>query len=173
MWQADILSSPSLPVFRQRLKTFLFRQSFPNTVLWLYCAFVDYAGLSSLHFFNHDWWKALFVTDHVSEKGMKSFVSACLLSLLHLNRLPCLTMMISCLCTDHDHCSPGIKIEIIGQVHWLELLIARMLTQRFSRLRAVIFEQYRKRVRLSAVPLSGNDLGQVVHTHTCFCHQAA
>jgi len=34
--------SRSLPVFRQRLKTFLFRLSFPNIVLWLYCAFVDF-----------------------------------------------------------------------------------------------------------------------------------
>jgi len=32
---ADIQSSPSLPVFRQSLKTFVFRQSFPNTVLRL------------------------------------------------------------------------------------------------------------------------------------------
>ena len=32
---SDSQSSPSLPVFRQRLKTFLFRQSFPNIVLWL------------------------------------------------------------------------------------------------------------------------------------------
>ena len=31
--QTDIQSSPSLPVFRQRLKTFLFRQSFPDIVL--------------------------------------------------------------------------------------------------------------------------------------------
>ena len=30
---SDIQSSPSLPIFRQRLKTFLFRQSFPNIVL--------------------------------------------------------------------------------------------------------------------------------------------
>ena len=30
---SDIQSAPSLPVFRQRLKTFLFRQSFPNIVL--------------------------------------------------------------------------------------------------------------------------------------------
>ena len=30
---SDIQSSPSLPVFRRRLQTFLFRQSFPNTVL--------------------------------------------------------------------------------------------------------------------------------------------
>ena len=29
---SDIQSSPSLPVFRQRLKTFLFRQCFPNIV---------------------------------------------------------------------------------------------------------------------------------------------
>ena len=34
---SDFQSFPSLPVFRQRLKTFLFRQSFPNIVLWLYC----------------------------------------------------------------------------------------------------------------------------------------
>jgi len=32
---SDSQSSPSLPVFRQRLKTFLFRQSFRNIVLWL------------------------------------------------------------------------------------------------------------------------------------------
>jgi len=30
---SGIQSSPSLPVFRQRLKTFLFRQFFPNIVL--------------------------------------------------------------------------------------------------------------------------------------------
>ena len=30
---SDIQSSPSLPVFRQRLKTFRFRQSFSNIVL--------------------------------------------------------------------------------------------------------------------------------------------
>ena len=36
----DIQSSPSLPVFRQRLKTFLFRQSFPDIVLWRYYASV-------------------------------------------------------------------------------------------------------------------------------------
>jgi len=30
---SDIRSSPSLPIFRQRLKTFLFRQSFPDVVL--------------------------------------------------------------------------------------------------------------------------------------------
>ena len=30
---SDIHSSPSLPVFRQRLKTFVFRQSFHNIVL--------------------------------------------------------------------------------------------------------------------------------------------
>jgi len=29
---SDVQSSPSLPVFRQRLKTFLFRQCFPNIV---------------------------------------------------------------------------------------------------------------------------------------------
>ena len=39
---SDIQSSPSLPVFRQRRKTFFFRQSFPNIVRWLYCAFVDF-----------------------------------------------------------------------------------------------------------------------------------
>jgi len=38
----SLQSSPSMPVFRQRLKTFLVRQSFPNIVLWLYCAFVDF-----------------------------------------------------------------------------------------------------------------------------------
>ena len=38
----DIQSSPSLPVFRQRLKTFLFRQSFPDFALWLYDASVDF-----------------------------------------------------------------------------------------------------------------------------------
>ena len=31
---SDIQSSPSLAVFRQRLKTFLFRQSFPSIILW-------------------------------------------------------------------------------------------------------------------------------------------
>ena len=30
----DIPSSPSSPVFRQRLKTFLFRKSFPGILLW-------------------------------------------------------------------------------------------------------------------------------------------
>jgi len=30
---SDIQSSPSLPVFRHRLKTFIFRQSFPDIVL--------------------------------------------------------------------------------------------------------------------------------------------
>jgi len=39
---SDIQSSSSLHVFRQRLKTSLFRQSFPNIVLWLYCASVDF-----------------------------------------------------------------------------------------------------------------------------------
>ena len=39
---SDIQSSPFLPIFCQRLQTFLFRQSFPNIVLWLYCAFVDF-----------------------------------------------------------------------------------------------------------------------------------
>jgi len=29
----------------------------------------------------------------------------------------------------------------------------------------------RSQVRLPAIPLSGNNLGQVVHTHTCLCHQ--
>jgi len=38
----DIQSSPSLPVFCQRLKTFLFRQSFSDVVLWLYYASVDF-----------------------------------------------------------------------------------------------------------------------------------
>jgi len=37
---SDIQSSSSLPVFRQRLKTFLFRQSFPDIVLWRYYASV-------------------------------------------------------------------------------------------------------------------------------------
>ena len=42
---SDIQSSPSLPVFRQRLKTFLFHQSFANIVLWLYCAFMDFVAV--------------------------------------------------------------------------------------------------------------------------------
>ena len=36
MWNelpADVTSSPSLPVFRQRLKTFLFRRSYPGIVV--------------------------------------------------------------------------------------------------------------------------------------------
>jgi len=39
---SDIQSSSSLSVFRQLPKTFLFRQSFPDIVLWRYCAFVDF-----------------------------------------------------------------------------------------------------------------------------------
>ena len=53
----DIRSSPSLPVFPQRLKTFIFRQSFPivseqflngtsaqnRPFLWFYCAVMDFA----------------------------------------------------------------------------------------------------------------------------------
>jgi len=39
---SDIQSSPSLPVFRLSSKTFLFRQSFPDFVLWLYYASVDF-----------------------------------------------------------------------------------------------------------------------------------
>ena len=38
--------------------------------------------------------------------------------------------------------------------------------------RALDLRLKRSRVRLPAVPLSGNNLGQVVHTHTCLCHQA-
>ena len=37
----DIQSSPSLPVFRQRLKTFLFHKSFPDVVRQADYAFVD------------------------------------------------------------------------------------------------------------------------------------
>jgi len=48
---SDILSSPPLPVFRQRLKTFLFRQSFPNIVLRPYRAFVDFVAV--LLFYSH------------------------------------------------------------------------------------------------------------------------
>ena len=40
----------SLPVFRQRLKTFLFRQSFANIVLCLYCAFMDFVAVC---YFSH------------------------------------------------------------------------------------------------------------------------
>ena len=40
---SDIQSSPSLSVFCQRrLKTFIFRQSFPDFLLWLYYASVDF-----------------------------------------------------------------------------------------------------------------------------------
>jgi len=34
----DIQSSPSLPIFRQQLKTFLFRKSFPHILLWHFCS---------------------------------------------------------------------------------------------------------------------------------------
>jgi len=38
--------------------------------------------------------------------------------------------------------------------------------------RALDLRRKRSRVRISAVPLSGNNLGQVVHTHACLCHPA-
>jgi len=40
---SDIQASSSLSVFHQRLKTFLFRQSYPDIVLRSYYAFVVYA----------------------------------------------------------------------------------------------------------------------------------
>jgi len=56
---SDIQSSPSLPVFRHRLKTFIFRQSFPDIVLWLCCAFMDFilssAILATLKVFDWHW----------------------------------------------------------------------------------------------------------------------
>jgi len=48
----DIQSSPYLPVFRQRLIALLFRQSFPDIVLRLYYASVDFV-LDSCCYFSH------------------------------------------------------------------------------------------------------------------------
>jgi len=42
---SDIQSSPSLPVFHQRLKHSFFPQSFPSIALWLYCASVNFVIL--------------------------------------------------------------------------------------------------------------------------------
>ena len=62
----DIQSSPSLPVFCQRLKTFLFRQSFSDVVLWLYYASVDFVIV--LLFFSHtkNFWLTLTLTSEVN-----------------------------------------------------------------------------------------------------------
>ena len=55
----DIQSSPSLPVFRQRLKTFLFHKSFPDVVWQADYAFVDlvmaYCYFSHVKNFLIDW----------------------------------------------------------------------------------------------------------------------
>jgi len=55
----DVQSSPSLPVFRQRLKTLLFHKSFPDVVWQADYAFVDlvmaYCYLSHVKNFLTDW----------------------------------------------------------------------------------------------------------------------
>ena len=55
----DVQSSPSLPVFRQRLKTFLFHKSFPDVVWQAGYAFVDivmaYCYFSHVKNFLIDW----------------------------------------------------------------------------------------------------------------------
>jgi len=39
----DVQSAPSVSSFRRQLKTFLFRQSFPDIIVYIYCAIVDFA----------------------------------------------------------------------------------------------------------------------------------